>query len=109
MKDNKLIAEFMGYNYDKCVASTDKSVTLQEQGEYFIPKYNSGEWVSESELEFHDSWNWLWPVLIKCKESVDYCSDNALEYHNIEDEMLSQLSIEDTYNAVVEFIKEYNK
>ena len=61
------------------------------------------------ELKYHTSWDWLWPVIIKCKESIDYCSDdNALKYHNIEDEMLSQLSIEDTYNAVVEFIKTYN-
>jgi len=61
------------------------------------------------DMKFHISWDWLMPVVLKCKESVDYCSDdNALEYHNIEDEMLSQLSIEDTYQAVVKFIKIYN-
>jgi len=77
MKDNKLIAEFMGIVYTK----------------------NSFE-------QYHVSWDWLWPVLIKCKESVDYCNeDNALAYYNIEDAMLSRLSIQDTYQAVVEFIK----
>jgi len=61
------------------------------------------------DMKFHISWDWLMPVVLKCKESVDYCSDdNALEYHNTEDEMLSQLSIEDTYQAVVKFIKIYN-
>ena len=80
MKDNKLIAEFMSVEY-------------------------TGTRVKD----YDTSWDWLIPVVLKCKESVDYCSDdNALEYHNIEDEMLSQLSIEDTYNAVVEFIKTYN-
>ena len=80
MKDNKLIAEFMGAEY-------------------------TGTRVKD----YDTSWDWLMPVVLKCKESVDYCSDdNALDYHNIEDEMLSQLSIEDTYNAVVEFIKTYN-
>ena len=80
MKDNKLIAEFMGAEY-------------------------TGTRVKD----YDTSWDWLMPVVLKCKESVDYCSDdNALDYHNIEDEMLSQLSIEDTYNAVVEFIKIHN-
>jgi len=80
MKDNKLIAEFMGAEY-------------------------TGTRVKD----YDTSWDWLMPVILKCKESVDYCSDdNALDYHNIEDEMLSQLSIEDTYNAVVEFIKIHN-
>jgi ATP sulfurylase len=59
-------------------------------------------------MKYHTSWDWLMPVVLKCKESVDYCSDdNALKYHHIEDEMLSQLSIEDTYKAVVDFIKAY--
>ena len=78
-----------------------------KHGKCYSPKYNDG---TIAPMQFDASWDWLWPVIIKCKESIDYCSDdNALKYHNIEDEMLSQLSIEDTYNAVVEFIKEYNK
>ncbi len=85
MNNNKLIAEFMS-------------------GEHPL-----AEVTHEAHHNYRTSWDWLMPVLIKCKESVDYCSeDNALEYHHIEDEMLSQLSIEDTYNAVVEFIKTYN-
>jgi len=84
MNNNKLIADFMGYIYEDDI---------------LVPE----------EPQYHTSWDWLVPVVIKCKESVDYCNDdNALKYHNIEDEMLSQLSIEDTYNAVVEFIKEHN-
>ena len=93
MNNNKLIAEFMGMKY-----SDERS-------------FDNGEWTHsiKSLSKFQTSWDWLMPVIIKCKESIDYCSDdNALKYHNIEDEMLSQLSIEDTYKAVVEFIKEYN-
>ena len=83
--NNKLIAEFMGVG------------KLHEA-------QSSNQW-----NQYHTSWDWLMPVVLKCKESVDYCSDdNALEYHNIEDEMLSQLSIEDTYQAVVKFIKIYS-
>jgi len=85
MENNKLIGDFMD------IHNTELSV------------------YKESAYKYHTSWDWLMPVVIKCKESVDYCNDdNALKYHNIEDEMLSQLSIEDTYNAVVEFIKTYN-
>ena len=93
MNNNKLIAEFMGMKY-----SDERS-------------FDNGEWTHsiKSLSKFQTSWDWLMPVIIKCKESIDYCSDdNALKYHNIEDEMLSQLSIEDTHKAVVEFIKEYN-
>jgi len=97
MNDNKLIAEFMG------LESFKDSLASLHQG-----KINVDVDVYE-QAQYHTSWDWLMPVVLKCKESVDYCSDdNALEYHNIEDEMLSQLSIKDTYKAVVEFIKTYN-
>tara|TARA_R100001369_G_scaffold331_2_gene875 strand:- start:17388 stop:17693 length:306 start_codon:yes stop_codon:yes gene_type:complete len=97
MNNNKLIAEFMGMD------SFKDSLASLHQG-----KINVDVDVYE-QAQYHTSWDWLMPVVIKCKESVDYCSDdNALKYHNIEDEMLSQLSIEDTYKAVVEFIKKHN-
>ena len=92
MENNKLIAEFMGV-----VFHDDENQYYSSDGIYMVIH------------QYHTSWDWLMPVVIKCKESVDYCNDdNALKYHNIEDEMLSQLSIEDTYNAVVEFIKEHS-
>jgi len=101
MNDNKLIAEFMGL-YKKHDTTLYKYKGVDEKGEFQFD-------IKLQEMRYHTSWDWLMPVVIKCKESVDYCSDdNALKYHNIEDEMLSQLSIEDTYNAVVEFIKEHN-
>ena len=94
--NNKLIAGFMGWNTTDC-----DEVFTEPSG--MMDRYTTAE------MQWKTDWNWLMPVIIKCKESIDYCSDdNALDYHNIEDEMLSQLSIEDTYKAVVEFIKEYN-
>jgi len=96
MNNNKLIAEFMGGG----------EFRTNRQGVEFVEFIPLGEWKVD-DLPYHTEWNWLMPVVIKCKESVDYCNDdNALKYHNIEDEMLSQLSIEDTYKAVVEFIKD---
>jgi len=103
--NNRLIAEFMGV---KPTILGDE-ITYEMYGIIDCIKDGLDEqhFFLEEELMFHDSWDWLIPVIIKCKESIDYCSDNALAYHNIEDEMLSQLSIEDTYKAVVEFIQEY--
>ena len=112
MKDNKLIAEFMELDIiplEQFVLGVQSTIARIKIGrkDYICPMT---EGYLLEHLQYHTSWDWLMPVIIKCKESIDYCSDdNALKYHNIEDEMLSQLSIEDTYNAVVEFIKEYNK
>jgi len=112
MNDNKLIAEFMGVHDEISLDSIAGNIHSWSDAPFFYITEDSKEKVIEGVAKYskyHTSWDWLWPVLIKCKESVDYCSDdNALKYHNIEDEMLSQLSIEDTYNAVVEFIKEHN-
>ena len=84
MKSNKLIAEFMGLQFHK--------------GEYYRPLYNSGDWIPENELEYHESWDWLMPVVHKIKEEdLDF---DVLEIG---------LPIHDVYEAVVEFIKEYNK
>ena len=87
--NNKLIAEFMG------VDQVDIDYAINEHGE----------------LKYHSSWKWLVPVV---KKIVN-------EYFNTPfDERFSRLTegyeniwtfgqIEDTYNEVVEFIKEQNE
>ena len=57
MNDNKLIAEFMEFKFSK--------------GEYYRPLYNSGDWIPEDELQFHESWDWLMPVVDKINGFTD--------------------------------------
>jgi len=84
MNDNKLIAEFMGYevNHNKC----------------YSPKYNDG---TIAPMQFHKSWDWLMPVV---KKIEDYLSDNVGKVGYF-DECLSSNDLDTRYQAVVEFIK----
>jgi len=94
MKDNKLIAEFMGlrtnsygdYNIDKDVMGFDMIVC------------------SLADTKFHTSWDWLMPVVEKIE---DYLSDNVGKVGYFDDGLVSN-DIEVRYQAVVEFIKQYN-
>tara|TARA_R100000315_G_C5117435_1_gene67107 strand:- start:39 stop:326 length:288 start_codon:yes stop_codon:yes gene_type:complete len=80
MKDNKLIAEFMGAEPDK------KTFFLKGKEVYF----------------YHTSWDWLMPVVEKCFE-VAYDGQMVDIMHH-----LQVADIERTYEEVVEFIEEYN-
>ena len=91
MKDNKLIAEFMGLQFSK--------------GEYYRPLYNSGDWIPENELQYHDSWDWLMPVVQKCFDTQQPSEGQ----HYFNNESLLTMDIEVVYDRVVEFIKEHNK
>jgi hypothetical protein len=92
ISDNEMIAEFMGLQFSK--------------GEYYRPLYNSGDWISENELQYHDSWDWLMPVaneIIKSRDEQNADWDlTDLKY------ALCTTNIEYVYKAVVEFIKQYN-
>lgn len=57
MNQNKIIAQFMGLRF--------------ENNQYYTPTYNSGEWLTESELQFHNSWDWLMPVVEKINSLTD--------------------------------------
>ena len=83
MENNELIAEFMDYD--------NVNETFPFDGE----------------LHYHNSWNWLMPVIQRCKEQMNYNENN--DYHYIEDSLLSYLSIDETYLAVVLFIEKHNK
>jgi len=77
--DNKLIAEFMGME------------DHQEMGEYITPNYKT--------------WEWLMPVVSKILTNENYIDMTQRE--NIMDSLPYGM-IDDTYDAVVEFINEYN-
>lgn len=102
MKENKLIAEFMSME------------DYQEMGEYVTPNY-------------HTSWDWLMPVVEKIESFQDgedgdlmrgHLYNFRIEQHfvyifdaeSMDDiiEMNGDSKIDATYNAVVEFINQYN-
>ena len=87
MTDNKLIAEFMGYEV--------------KHGKCYSPKYNDG---TIAPMQFDKSWDWLMPVVESCLERVEYGEPMT-------DTLKRQLlvcNMSGVYDAVVEFIKEYN-
>ena len=109
MNNNKLIAEFMKLEFSK--------------GEYYRPLYNSGDWIPQDELQYYTSWDWLMPVVDKiesfeddhrcCKYNVNIqqCWVEIIDNEN-SDEIVAVDGYDKkaaTYNAVVEFIKWYNK
>jgi hypothetical protein len=116
MTDNKLIAEFMGYEV--------------KHGKCYSPKYNDG---TIAPMQFDRSWDWLMPVVEKIEEiAIDDGHRNqyerlAVKEHRYQVDMgYTQCSIHDhvrhgviasadmgtkllsTHRAVIEFLKEYN-
>ena len=96
--DNGLIAEFMGMKEHK-------------GSHYSIIK---GEWIPNVELEYHESWDWLMPVVEKI-ESLRDVNGNAYRFTidmcnaQIEGTHIEIIGgaykLNTTYKAVVEFIK----
>ena len=101
---NKLIANFYCNKYTNYVGT---NIRYKWQFDIIDSKYKN-VWYEEKNLKFNTSWNWLMPCLSKIDE---------LEYELPEDSnligdiscALLNIDIESTYDAVVEFIKFYNK
>ena len=89
MKDNKLIAEFMDYTH------------------VLLPVSVGLEYYDNDEMKYHTEWNWLMPVVEKIDDlfGVDFQVDDAI--NRVHNAVLS-FDIDNTYQAVVEFINEYN-
>ena len=113
MKENKLIAEFMGYKFYNNLP--------QQRNGYQLPK-DKGTAIylaySTSELQYHTSWDWLMPVVesIECLGYEFFIVEDRVKVshntdHSIETiiDLTSRSKLNATYNAVVEFINEYNK
>ena len=94
MKDNKLIAEFMGIN-----VVTEDDIRANKN-----PTISSYEGYLEEDLEYHSSWDWLMPVaneIIKSRDEQNADWDlTDLKY------ALCTTNIEWVYKAVVNFIKQ---
>ena len=102
MKDNKLIAEFMGV------------VFHDDENQY----YNADGLHIGNTLQYHTSWDELMPVVEKIEDEGYSLERNKQEDgdwqclitkgYDIVHQKFSDCSREATYEAVVEFIKEYN-
>tara|TARA_Y100000310_G_scaffold345581_1_gene466889 strand:- start:2911 stop:3216 length:306 start_codon:yes stop_codon:yes gene_type:complete len=94
-ESNKLIAEFMGWDIKN-------PTTIPTNLHLSNLELDNGEVM---EFKYPTSWDWLMPVVEKCYEYG--------ELHNEHREWIIEtlsgiISINDTYRAVVEFIKYYN-
>ena len=92
MTNNKLIAEFMGAFFD------DNGMT-RICGRFGLER------VSDLNLKYHSSWDWLMPVISKCRIESN-SEDDYWEgiYYTLE-----ECDIDITYPTVIEFIKRTKK
>ncbi len=105
-ENNKIIAEFMG-------------IIPNEAGVYHVSKHKG---YSLENLLYHTSWDWLMPVVEKIERlNYDFQIGGGIGVARIVDvgldrtEVMREIEVsyptklEATYNAVVEFINQYNK
>ena len=101
MKDNKLIAEFMGLENpfnEINDATLYKYKGVDEKGEF---QFN----IELHEMKYHTSWDWLMPVVEECLATDER---TEFQHHFINDALLT-CDIEVVHDRVVEFIKDCEK
>ncbi len=96
MKENKLIAEFMGYDISTIASSGVEVVEFESKD------------TKVENLKYHTSWDWLMPVIREV--IIRYQVDEGIEidYDELQHRVMDN-DIERAYEEVVEFIKEHNK
>jgi len=102
LENNKLIAEFMGQLFVKKVKDTAREKRYKSN-------YDSPQELLESSAYnvcYHNSWDWLMPVIKKIRKIGDikkkYSLELIISFEN-------DTEIMNLYEKVVEFIKWYNK
>ena len=91
--NNKLIAEFMG-------------VPQGERTHFMVEPFALESYANVDDLKYDISWDWLMPVHRKCMFTPNFSGDDQLRTLLID--AVIDADINRLYNAVVEFIKEYN-
>jgi len=117
MNDNKTIAEFMGCTFElKTLYRKDEPIRIELVYGLldFVPEWrrrmgtaiSGAEWCAVDRMEFHKSWDWLMPVIIKIANeqsisgTIDWLEDKF---------QVGVYSIDDAYWLVVEYIKWINR
>jgi hypothetical protein len=124
--NNKLIAEFMGGipssvpNLIHLPQTIGESSILCVKGSEGLPS-GTCKIKRINELEYHKSWDWLMPVVSKILTNENYIDitqrENIMDslpygfarYNNKGNTIYLTKIEDDTYAAVVEFIKWYNE
>ena len=112
MKDNKLIAEFMGG-----AVSEDGfrvNIPISDNDSRIFNIYGSPTTFDKgitriiylSDTKYHSDWNWLMSVVVKCFDKQEEISDDLSFKLN---DALLETNIESLYRVVVEFIKQLKK
>lgn len=99
-KQNRLIADFMGWNL---VPET----TRQYQVPAFFPHGDYKAWtiLGPEEMEFHRSWDWIAKVVIKITElkaGIPFDRLHEIRVH------ASRFDMENIYDAIIKWINCYN-
>ena len=101
-ENNKLIAEFMELPLVPCNIGTEYGAVT----EGYMHSKGDAPFTADG-LQYKYSWDWLMPVVQKCRleSRCEYDEDdNWNEIHW----SLEECNLDKTYKAVVEFIKDYN-
>jgi hypothetical protein len=119
-KNNELIAHFMGLHYDSARRKLWQpiiNVTPTDFHNFICGQMTDETWYVD-ELKFHESFDWLMPVVDKIETlnfDVQVGSGCLCRIWDIEGGRLEEIELsyptklESTYQAVVEFIKWYNE
>ena len=99
IENNKLIAEFLVNNEGNLVKIRDGVYSTIDENE--VPD----DHLTINDLKYHEDWNQLIDVVRKCRLN----SNEEDSYWESIYYSLTELDIYNVYNAVVEFIKWYNK
>ena len=113
MKDNKLIAEFMGAVGTPKYNPTEWDVYITGCLDVDSDDEKAQHFYTPDEMKYDTSWDWLMPVVQKI-ESLGYVftiQGGKAEYGEMISEtrcFIAEDKLSSTYKAVVEFIKEHN-
>ena len=98
-ENNKIIAEFMGFTFEKNIGYYDNEMLLEQ----IVYEQQNGNCFNE--LLFDKSWDWLIAVVEKI---LNICAENDdLEKYAVITDNIPY--IQQTYDECIKFINFYNK